>query len=132
MPCKQLALGSTPSRSTNLFRSTALGGWAWLLIRSRQVRILRPEPITRRSASGQASAFSAQQHGFESHTSHHLPVAQLDEQPATNRKVMQVRLLSGRPAQQGVARIGKEALAGPELRTWTAEVGGSNPLTPTI
>ncbi len=29
-----------------------------------------PEPIMRRSASGQASAFSAQQHGFESHTSY--------------------------------------------------------------
>ena len=64
----------------------------------------------RRSASGQASAISAQQHGFESHTSHHLclrdarnharpyrktradpllflPVAQLDERPATNREV---------------------------------------------
>ena len=41
----------------------------------------------RRSASGQASAFSAQQHGFESHTSHQfLPVAQLDERPATNRE----------------------------------------------
>ena len=74
----------------------------------------------RRSASGQASAFSAQQHGFKSHTSHHLvqdarerafvivcetrvnalgfllqdarerafvlPVAQLDERPATNRE----------------------------------------------
>jgi hypothetical protein len=66
----------------------------------------------RRSASGQASAFSAQQHGFESHTSHHLPVAQLDEQPATNRKDMQVRLLSGRPIQQGVAQTGQSSALG--------------------
>ena len=28
MPCKQLALDSTPSRSTSSFRSTVLGGWA--------------------------------------------------------------------------------------------------------
>lgn len=39
----------------------------------------------RRSASGQAIAFSARKHGFESHTSYqHLHVAQLDEQLTTN------------------------------------------------
>ena len=48
MPCKQREPGAVPGRSTRSFRSTALGVWAWLLTRLRQVRILRPEPIAHR------------------------------------------------------------------------------------
>src|SRR5262245_42271821 len=54
-----------------------------------------------------------------------LPVAQLDERPATNRR------------HAGSIPAGKANSTGcssdrPELRTWNAEAGGSNPLTLTI